>query len=112
MDIKREMEWQDLSCQQLIKMDTIYFGNDVVSKIEKTNNVVTSSFKKCIANSSQRQHRKAGIQISFGDIQQHFGMKLDDAAKSLCGKLTFLGKLLLARFFGKIHILFVVANIK
>ncbi|CAL5443293.1 unnamed protein product [Camellia sinensis] len=84
MEIEGETEWQDVSDQQLIKIDTIYTGNDVVSKIEKTNNVVTSSFKKCIANSSQRQHRKAGIQISFGDIQQHFGMKLDDAAKSLC----------------------------
>ncbi|GMQ06963.1 hypothetical protein CsSME_00051353 [Camellia sinensis var. sinensis] len=112
MEIKGQMEWQDLSDQQLIKMDTIYTGNDVVSKIEKTNNVVASSFKKCIPDSSQRQYRKAGIQISFEDIQQHFGMKLNDAAKSLCGKLTFLGKLSLARFFGKIHILFVVANIK
>ncbi|GMQ06964.1 hypothetical protein CsSME_00051353 [Camellia sinensis var. sinensis] len=84
MEIKGQMEWQDLSDQQLIKMDTIYTGNDVVSKIEKTNNVVASSFKKCIPDSSQRQYRKAGIQISFEDIQQHFGMKLNDAAKSLC----------------------------
>ncbi|CAL5359379.1 unnamed protein product [Camellia sinensis] len=83
MENGEEMVFLDLSDQQLPKVDAIDTGNNVVSNSEENNIVVTSSHQQCIINSSQRPQRKAGIPISLEDLQQHFGMKLDDAAKSL-----------------------------
>ncbi|KAL7187894.1 hypothetical protein ACSBR1_037859 [Camellia fascicularis] len=78
-----EMDYLDLSDQQLIEEDVIDTRNNVVCNTEINNIVVTSSQQKCIINSPQRQQRKEVIPISFEDIQQHVGMKLDDAAASL-----------------------------
>ncbi|CAL5359357.1 unnamed protein product [Camellia sinensis] len=78
-----EMDYLDLSDQQLMEEDVIDTRNNVVLNTQINNIVVTSSQQKCITNSSQRQQRKAGIPISSEDIQQHVGMKLDDAAASL-----------------------------
>ncbi|XP_028052393.1 protein NLP7-like [Camellia sinensis] len=83
MENGEEMVFLDLSDQQLPKVDAIDTRNNVVSNSEENNIVVTSSHQQCIINSSQRPQRKAGIPISLEDLQQHFGMKLDDAAKSL-----------------------------
>ncbi|KAL7187910.1 hypothetical protein ACSBR1_037870 [Camellia fascicularis] len=69
----------DLSNQQLLEVDAVDTGNNVVSNTEENNNVVTSVQQ----NSSQRLQRKAGIPISLDDLQQHFGMKLKDVAQSL-----------------------------
>ncbi|CAL5359360.1 unnamed protein product [Camellia sinensis] len=79
MENGEEMVLLDLSNQQLLEVDAVDTGNNVVSNTEENNNVVTSVQQ----NSSQRLQRKAGIPISLDDLQQHFGMKLKDAAQSL-----------------------------
>ncbi|THG18386.1 protein NLP6-like isoform X2 [Camellia sinensis] len=72
------------SYQQLLQVDAIDTGNNVFNSTE-INKIAaaTSSQQKCITHPSKRQCRKAGIPISFEDIQKRFGMKLDDAAESL-----------------------------
>ncbi|CAL5359372.1 unnamed protein product [Camellia sinensis] len=75
------------SYQQLLQVDAIDTGNNIFNSTE-INNIAaaTSSQQKCITHPSKRQCRKAGIPISFKDIQKRFGMKLDDAAESLGAK--------------------------
>ncbi|KAI7987797.1 Protein NLP6 [Camellia lanceoleosa] len=72
------------SYQQLLQVDAIDTRNNVFTSTE-INNIAaaTSSQQKCITHPSKRQCRKAGIPISFEDIQKRFGMKLDNAAESL-----------------------------
>ncbi|KAL7187909.1 hypothetical protein ACSBR1_037869 [Camellia fascicularis] len=72
------------SYQQLLQVDAIDTGNNVFNSTE-INNIAaaTSSQQKCITHPSKRQCRKAGIPISFEDIQKRFGMKLYNAAESL-----------------------------
>ncbi|CAL5436040.1 unnamed protein product [Camellia sinensis] len=55
MENGEEMVWLDLFNQQLLEVDAIDIGNNVVT----------------------------GIPISLDDLQQHFGMKLKDVAESL-----------------------------
>ncbi|CAL5359383.1 unnamed protein product [Camellia sinensis] len=83
MENGEEMVFVDLSDQHLLEVDAIDTGNNVVSNTKENNIVATSSQQQCIINSSQRSQRKAGIPISLEDLQQRFGMKLDDAAQSL-----------------------------
>ncbi|CAL5364143.1 unnamed protein product [Camellia sinensis] len=97
------MVFIDLSDQQLPKVDTIDTGNNVVSNTEENNIAVTSVQQNCIINPSQRLQRKAGILIILDDLQQHFGMKLKDAAESLANKLTYLGKTIPSYILGKCH---------
>ncbi|CAL5360757.1 unnamed protein product [Camellia sinensis] len=83
MENGEEMVFLDLSDQQLLEVDAIDIGNNFVSNTEGNNSAVTSVQQNCIINSSQRLQRKAGIPISLEDLQQRFGMKLEDAAESL-----------------------------
>ncbi|XP_028091763.1 uncharacterized protein LOC114292056 [Camellia sinensis] len=83
MENGEKMVFLDLSDQQLPEVDAIETGNNFVSNTEDNNSAVTSVQQNCIINSSQRLQRKAGIPISFEDLQQRFGMKLEDAAESL-----------------------------
>ncbi|CAL5441009.1 unnamed protein product [Camellia sinensis] len=83
MENGEEMVWVDLSNQQLLEVDAIDSGSNVVSNTGENNIAVTSIQQNCIINLSQRLQRKAGIPINLEDLQQRFGMKLKDAAKSL-----------------------------
>ncbi|CAL5438729.1 unnamed protein product [Camellia sinensis] len=83
MENGEKMVFLDLSDQQLPEVDAIETGNNFVSNTEDNNSAVTSVQQNCIINSSQRLQRKAGIPISFEDLQQRFGMKLEDAVESL-----------------------------
>ena len=60
-----EMVFLDLSNQQLLEVDVVDTGNNVVSSTEENNIVVTSVQQNYITNSSQRLERKAGIPISL-----------------------------------------------
>ncbi|CAL5443267.1 unnamed protein product [Camellia sinensis] len=83
MENGEEMVFLDLSDQQLPEVDAIDIGNNFVSNTKDNNSTVTSVQQNCIINSSQRLQRKAGIPISSEDLQQRFGMKLEDVAESL-----------------------------
>ncbi|KAL7168363.1 hypothetical protein ACSBR2_038744 [Camellia fascicularis] len=72
-----------LDYQLLPEVDAIDTRNNFVSNTEDNNSVVTSVQQNCIINSSQRLQRKAEFPISLEDLQQRFGVKLEDAAKSL-----------------------------
>ncbi|XAR69218.1 hypothetical protein NMG60_11000723 [Bertholletia excelsa] len=55
-----------------------------ISASEEQKDIFSSSSQQIGETRTKgRQHRKSGIPISLGDIQQQFGKKLEDAAESL-----------------------------